>query len=104
MKKVAIHQWLFIEWQDSFGGGESWHHKDDVADWKPVTCKQVGYVIASTPKYIRVASCVSDNQYFGVMVIPTCSIQRISGYKPLNHKKGPFNGGLTKQQEDNTNA
>ncbi len=78
MKKNKL---VLIKWIDSKGLTSEWEFWEDITPLKPSVCISVGFLIDNKTKYKTLATTISQDQVFGRITIPTCSIVK---FKELN--------------------
>jgi len=67
-----------VRWVDSCGFDSGWVNNDDLKSLKPKEITTVGHLVEESDDYVVIAPTIGDDQNFGSLCIPKCSVLKIN--------------------------
>jgi len=67
-----------VYWVDSCGFDSGWVNNDELDSLKPKEITTVGHLVRETNNYVLIAPTIGDDQNFGSLCIPKCSVLKIN--------------------------
>jgi len=65
-------------WIDSCGFNEGWVDNQELESLRPKEIETFGYLIQHNDDYVVIAPTIGDEQNFGSLCIPQCSVLKIN--------------------------
>ena len=67
-----------VYWVDSCGFDSGWVNNDELDSLKPKEITTVGHLVEESNDYVLIAPTIGDDQNFGSLCIPKCSLLKIN--------------------------
>jgi len=67
-----------VYWVDSCGFDSGWVNNDELNSLKPKEITTVGHLVEESNDYVLIAPTIGDDQNFGSLCIPKCSLLKIN--------------------------
>jgi len=75
-----------VYWVDSCGFDSGWVNNDDLKSLKPKEITTVGHLVEESNDYVLIAPTIGDDQNFGSLCIPKCSLLKINILKESSNE------------------
>jgi len=67
-----------VRWVDSCGFDSGWVDNDELKSLKAKKITTVGHLVEESDDYVVIAPTIGDDQNFGSLCIPKCSVLKIN--------------------------
>jgi len=75
-----------VYWVDSCGFDSGWVNNDELDSLKPKEIATVGHLVEESNDYVLIAPTIGDDQNFGSLCIPKCSLLKINILKESSNE------------------